>query len=545
MRSRAGFSADPAESAPARGGPPSLWRPLRTPLFRNLLLADVMSDMGTFMQSVGAAWLMVSLGAGPIYVALTQTASALPFFIFALPAGAIGDIVDRRRLILYTEFWMVGVATMLAAATIVGLMSPRLLLALTFALSAGDAIETPTWRAILPEIVEKEDLAAASALNGIEFNFARAVGPALAGVIIAVAGVSAAFALNVVSFVGVIVLVARWKRPVRRRTTPPETLAGATIAALRYVRFSPSLRVLMFRSGLTMFFASALIALMPLLSKTVSDSPTGYGILLGCFGAGAVLGALTLQPARARWSEESVASGGVAILGMMTAAAGFLHTMPALAAAMLVAGAAWIVFISLVSALIQSLAPDWVRARVLAIFMLVFQGGLAAGSALWGAVAVRAGIQHALLWAGLGIVATTALGLVARLPDATTDVSPWNHWRMPAIVKDLLPEFDEGPVLVTVEYRVDGDRTEEFLAAIHKYGRIRRRDGAFRWGIYRDLEDANRYVETFLVNSWAEHLRQHERATMADGEAEERLRVYVTGVPNVRHLVSADSDRSA
>src|SRR2546430_655573 len=251
------------------------------------------------------------------------------------------------------------------------------------------------------------------------------------------------------SFVGVIVLVARWKRPVRRRTTPPETLAGATIAALRYVRFSPSLRVLMFRAGLTMFFASALLALMPSVAKSVSDSPTGYGILLGCFGAGAVLGALTMQPARARGSEDTVASGGVAILGLMTAIAGFLHTMGALAATMLVAGAAWIVFISVMSALVQSLAPDWVRARVLSIFMLVFQGGLAAGSALSGAVAARAGLQHALLWAGLGIVATTALGLVARLPDATTDVSPWNHWRMPAIVKDLRLEIDKGPVLVT------------------------------------------------------------------------------------------------
>jgi len=544
MRSRSASGADSAESAPHLDRPPSLSRPLRTPLFRNLLIADVVSDIGTFMQTVGAAWLMVSLGAGPMYVALTQTASALPFFIFALPAGAIGDIVDRRRLILYTEFWMVGVAAVLAVATIIGLMSPWLLLALTFALSAGDAIETPTWRAVLPEMVKKEDLAAASALNGIEFNFARAVGPALAGVIIAVVGVGAAFALNVVSFAGVIVLVARWKRPVRRRTTPPETLAGATVAALRYVRFSPSILVLMLRSGVTMFFASALLALLPSVAKGISESPTGYGILLGCFGAGAVLGALTMQPARARWSEDAVASGGVAILGLMTAAVGFLHAMVAVAATMLVAGAAWIVFISVMSALVQSLAPDWVRARVLSIFMLVFQGGLAAGSALSGTVAARAGIQHALLWAGLGIVATTTLRLVARLPDATTDVSPWNHWRMPAIVKDLRPEFDEGPVLVTLEYQVNRDRTEEFLEAIHEYARVRRRDGAYRWGVYRDLEDADRYVETFLIRSWAEHLRQHERSTKADREVEDRLRTYVTGVPNVRHLVGADSDRS-
>jgi MFS family permease len=520
-------------------GAGSPWRPLRTPLFRNLLLADVMSDIGTFMQTVGAAWLMVSLGAGPQYVALTQTASALPFFVFALPAGAIGDIVDRRKLILYTEFWMVGVATVLAVVTIAGLMSPWLLLGLTFALSAGDAIETPTWRAILPELVKKEDLAAASALNGIEFNFARAVGPALAGFIIAAVGVGVAFAINVVSFFGVILLVLRWKRPIRRRTTPPETVAGATVAALRYVRFSPQLRGMMLRSGLTMFFASALLALMPSVARGVSDSPTGYGILLGCFGAGAVLGALAMQPARARWSTEAVASGGVVILGLMTVAAGFLHAMTLLAAAMLVAGAAWIVFISLVSALMQSLAPDWVRARVLAVFMLVFQGGLAAGSALWGAVAARAGIQPALLWAGLGIIGTVAVGLVAKLPDSTIDVSPWNHWKMPAIVEDIRPEFDAGPVLVTVEYRVNPDRTDEFLHAIHEYGRVRRRDGAFRWSVYRDLEEADRYVETFVVSSWAEHLRQHERVTNADRTVEDRLRTYVTGVPSVRHLVSA------
>jgi MFS family permease len=477
-----------------------------------------------------------------MYVALAQTASALPFFVFALPAGAVGDIVDRRRLILYTEFWMVGVATVLAVATITGVISPWLLLALTFALSAGDAFETPTWRAVLPEMVAKEDLAAASALNGIEFNVARAVGPALAGVVIAVAGVGAAFALNVVSFAGVIVLVARWKRPARRRTTPPETLAGATVAALRYVRFSPSIRILIVRAGLTMFFASALLALMPSVARSLDDSPTGYGILLGCFGAGAVLGALAMQPARARWSEDAVASGGVAILGAMTALAGFLHAMVALAATLIVAGAAWIVFISVMSALVQSLAPDWVRARVLSIFMLVFQGGLAAGSALSGVVAARAGIRQALLWAGLGVVATTALGLVARLPDATTDVSPWNHWRMPAIVKDLRPELDAGPVLVTLEYRVDHARSEEFLEAIHAYGRVRRRDGAYRWGVYRDLEHADRYVETFLIRSWAEHLRQHERSTKADRKVEDRLHTYVTGEPQVRHLVAAESD---
>src|SRR5258708_13104553 len=211
-------------SMPPKPEAPSLWRPLRTPIFRQLLVADVVSDVGTFMQGVGAAWLMVSLGAGPMQVALTQTASTLPFFILALPAGAIGDIVDRRKLILYTEAWMVCAAFTLAVVTLTGVITPWILLVLTFALSAGDAFEAPAWRAVLPELVPKDDLPAASALNGIEFNIARAVGPALAGVLIATAGVGAAFLLNVASFAGVIFVVAHWKRPVHKRTSPPETL---------------------------------------------------------------------------------------------------------------------------------------------------------------------------------------------------------------------------------------------------------------------------------------------------------------------------------
>src|ERR1700746_385616 len=201
----------------AKNSSASLWRPLRSSTIRNLLIANVVSDIGTFMQSVGAAWLMVSLNAGPMYVALIQTASALPFFVLALPAGAVGDILDRRRIILWTETWMIAVASLLAGLTLAGLMSPLLLLILTFALSSGDAFESPTWRAILPELVEKEDLAAASALNGIEFNFARAVGPALAGAVVALAGVGTAFLINAVSFAGVILVVARWKRPKVKR----------------------------------------------------------------------------------------------------------------------------------------------------------------------------------------------------------------------------------------------------------------------------------------------------------------------------------------
>src|SRR5438128_1357249 len=331
---------------------PTLWRPLRTPIFRQLLVADVVSDVGTFMQGVGAAWLMVSLGAGPLYVALTQTASTLPFFLLALPAGAIGDIVDRRTLILYTEAWMVCAAIALAVVTLTGVITPWILLALTFALSAGDAFETPTWRAVLPELVPKEDLPAASALNGIEFNLARAVGPGLAGFIVAAAGVGTAFLLNAASFIGVIAVIARWKRVVPKRTAPPETVWGGAVAGLRYLRYSPAIRSLLLRTGVVIFFATALTALLPLIARDVKKSPIVFGILLGCFGFGAVVGAVLMQRARARWSAEIVVSAGVAIYGFATLAASTVQVLPALCAATFVGGAAWIMFISLVNVLI-------------------------------------------------------------------------------------------------------------------------------------------------------------------------------------------------
>lgn len=516
----------------------SVLGPLKQATFRNLLIADVFSDVGTFMQSVGAAWLMISMNAGPMYVALTQTASALPFFLFALPAGALGDIVDRRKLILVTEFWMAAVAIVLAGSVLTGTISPWLLLGLTFALSAGDAFETPTWRAVLPELVAKEDLEAASALNGIEFNLARAVGPGLAGLLIASFGIATAFVLNAFSFIGVIFVVARWKRPHRKRTAPAERVIGATVAALRYVRYSPGIRALIIRAGVVMFFASALLALLPSVAHSVSPSPIAFGLLLGCFGAGAVLGAFALQPARARWSTETVASAGIALLGLVTIGVSALPGLPVLSLLLLTGGAAWIDFISLVSALVQKLAPDWVRARVLAVYLLVFQGALAAGSALWGTFAQHAGLPAALEFAGVGSMATIALGLVWRLPDTTVDVTPWNHWRMPVTAEELQPGLESaGPVLITVEYLVKADHVSEFVKAMNRYGRTRRRDGASRWGMYRDTENPRQFVETFIVGSWAEHLRQHERFTRADHAVEQRISSCTVGEPKVRHFI--------
>ena len=509
------------------------------PTFRNLLAANVVSDIGAFMQGVGAAWLMVSLHAGPIYVALTQTASSLPYFLLSLPAGSAGDIVDRRKLILATEAWMAGVALLLCVLTIGGFMSPWLLLVLTFALSAGDAFETPSWRSILPELVPREDLASASALNGIEFNFARAVGPALAGVVIAAAGVATAFVTNFIAFFGVILVVAKWKRPVRKLTAPPETFTGATVAAIRYVRYSPAILTVVVRTGVVIFFSSALFALLPTVAHNVNKSATGYGLLLGFFGVGAVFGALIMQPACARWSTEVIVSSGVVILGTAIAMISGFHRLSTLAPVMLIGGAAWLLFVSLINTLVQNLAPEWVRARVLAVFILVFQGSFALGSAVWGAVAQREGVGIALASAGIGTIATTVLVLFAKLPDAPTDLSPWNHWRMPVVVRE--DAFEQGPVLVTIEYSVIPERTAEFVEAIHQYARIRRRDGAYSWGVFRDTEVADRYLEIMLVHSWAEHLRQHERLTRADTELECRMLSYLAKDMVLRHLIYTQS----
>jgi MFS family permease len=509
--------------APPAAAPASPWRPLKNRIFRDLLVANLVSDIGAFMQGVGAAWLMVSLRAGPLNVALIQTASTLPFFLLVLPAGALGDIADRRRLILFTESWMIAAALALAALTFLGLVTPWLLLALTFVLSAGDAFEAPAWRALLPELVEREDLASASALNGIEFNLARAVGPALAGLLVAWAGAGTAFLVNAVSFLGVLVIVARWKRPARATSAPAETVGGATVAALRYVRHSPEIRTLLVWTGCVMFFACAIMALLPTVAHRLSKGSLGYGFLLAFFGAGAVLGALFLPRLRARLSPAGILAAALAALSVALVAAGTLQTLWGLCGFMALGGSAWMIFISSLNTMVQQLAPSWVRARVLAVFLLVFQGSIALGSVVWGLTAEHKGVTLALVLAGSGTAASILLRLIAHLPRVDVDLSPWIRGKTPRLVMATDYDPDDGPVLVTVEYRVDPSRAATFLEAVHRLGRLRRRDGASRWGVFRDAETPDRYVETFIVASWAEHLRQHERAVRADQPVREAV----------------------
>ncbi|HXN99775.1 MAG TPA: MFS transporter [Candidatus Acidoferrales bacterium] len=515
----------------------SAWSPLRIPIFRNLLIADFVSDVGSFMQAVGAAWLMTSLSSSPLQIALIQTASALPFFILALPAGSIGDIVDRRKLILGTELWMLAVACILVATTLTHVITPWLLLLLTFALSIGDALESPAWRAIFPELVPKEQLPPALTLNGIEFNLARAVGPALGGLIIAVAGVSTAFLLNVFSFFGVIVVIARWKRHVPTSKLPVETFTGATSAAIRYVRYSPGIGRLLLRSAFVVFFSSAFWALLPAVAKNVSHSSLGYGLLLGFFGTGAVLGAVALQRLRKAYSVETVVAVATAVFACVLVATALVPRLWILCFFSFFGGAAWTIFMSVFNTLIQLLAPDWVRARVLAVYLFVFQGSMAIGSVLWGASAEHASLAKALLASGIGIAACLLLRLPFPLPEPSSALDVWNHWPKPAMFE--VPEPDEGPVLITVEYKVAPDKSEEFLEAIYKYQRIRRRDGATRWGVYYDAEFPGQYLETFLVDSWAEHERQHYRFTVADRTTENEVARYALEPIRIRHFIYA------
>ena len=518
----------------------SAWSPLRQPLFRALWIASVASNIGTWMHDVGGVWLMTSLTPSPIMVALMQTATSLPFFLLALPAGALADVVDRRRILLATQGWMMAAAAVLGALTLTGVTTPWWLLALTFALGLGAAMNAPAWQAITPELVPREEVPSAVALSGVGLNLARAVGPALGGFIVAAAGPSAVFLLNALSCVGVIVVLYRWPRPPRRGALPPEHLMGAMRAGIRFVWHAPAFHTVLVRAAVFILCGSALWALLPLIARReMGLDAVGYGILLGCLGAGAVAGAAILPRVRRRVVVDWLAMGATVIFALVTVALATVREVTWLYGILFVGGGAWIALMSSYNAAAQVAAPAWVRARALAVYLLVFQGGMAAGSALWGAMAARTGIPIALLVAGAGLI----LGLLAatryRLAGgASLDLTPSLHWPQPAVT--IEPPAEHGPVLVTVEYRIDRVHAGDFVRAMQEVRLERLRDGALRWELFHDPADPHRYVETFLVESWVEHLRQHERVTLADREAEARARALHHGPTPVAvsHLIA-------
>lgn len=500
----------------------------------------LVSNTGTWMQDVGAGWLMTSLAPTPVMVALVQAATALPTFFLAIPAGALADIADRRRYLIGVQLWMMAVALALGVLTLAGMTTAWMLIGFTFALGIGAAMMMPAWASIIPELVPRQELQSAVALNAMGMNVARAIGPAVAGAIIAAVGSGAVFVLNAVSFVGVIIALARWPREPRASALAAERLAGAIRAGLRYARHSPPLQRVLARGVAFYAFASANWALLPLIVRQeLGRGAETYGVFVALIGAGAVGGALLLPAIRARVSRDRVVAVATVLFGAVTLVLAWSREVWVLGVAMLAMGAAWISVMSSLMMAAQMALPDWVRARGLALFWTFFMGGMAGGSALWGHVAETVGMPLALSMAAAGLL--PGVFLARRLSVGRHDglnLAPSLHWPTPVLAGE--PEQDRGPVMVTVEYRIDPVRVAEFVRAMQKLRRIRLRDGAYFWELFADAEDPFRFSESFLVESWLEHLRQHERVTVADREVQERARAFHTGdaPPRVTHWIA-------
>ena len=518
----------------------SPWAPLAARTFRALWLAQFASNVGTWVQSVGAQWLL--LDHGPTVVALVQTAGSLPVFLFALPAGVLADLADRKRLLLWAQLGMAAVAALLAVATFAGGMTPGLLLTLTFMLGIGGALVGPAWQAIQPELVPREQLKQASALGAVNMNIARAVGPALGGLLVSLAGVGWTFALNAVSFMVILLALKMWRRPPQARPseTEREHAVAAVRAGVRYLRHAPGIRRILFRSVLFVPAASALWALLPSVSAQYFHlGSSGYGLMLGALGVGAVAGALGLPAAAQRISGTAMLMISGAVFAAVTAVLplcpnGFVAAVP-----LLLAGAAWIGVLSTLNAAMQLTLAGWVRARGLAFYLIVFMGGQAFGAAIWGIVAGYAGLTITLFVAAGLLVLGAATGWWWPLYDGgNLDRSVGSGWPDPSLVLDLRPT--DGPVLVQIEYRVSDDNVDEFTLAMAVVERSRRRTGATSWGLHRDIADPGLFLETFQVPSWAEHLAQHHsRYTGADHDVLERARRLAEGEPTVRHALAA------
>lgn len=519
---------------------PSAWAPLHIATYRSLWLALLASNIGTWMQTVGAQWLLVEHSGTDTLVAVVQTASTLPIVLFALPSGALADTFDRRRLLMAVQLSLVAVGAVLTTLTVAGRMPAALLLTLTFALGAGQALTAPAWQALIPDLVPRSQLASASALGAISMNLARAVGPAVAGVLIARTGPGVVFGLNALSFAYFAFVLWRWHPPAEDRAGAPERFGAAVRAGGRYVRHSPVVRRILLRAAFFLVPGSALWALLPLVaSRRLGLGPGGYGVLLGAVGIGAVAGALLLPRMRTRWSVNRLLLVAGVVFAAVLIVLGLTRSEAAIVAALLPAGIAWVMVLSSVNASMQLFLPGWVRARGLAVYQMVFAGGQAAGALAWGALSDASGLVVAHLTAAVLMLAGVATLRWWPLRDTTgLNREPATFWPEPHL--ELEPEDADGPVLVTVTYPVSPRHEEAFRAAMEAVRRSRLRTGAVRWELFRDGEHPDRFVEAYLVPSWDEHLRQHTgRLTGADRDAEERVRALTDGPAEASHLLSA------
>jgi MFS family permease len=518
----------------------SAWGPLRRSVFRALWIATIVSNIGTWMQDVGESWLMTTLTPSPILVALVETAGSLPVVLLALPAGALADVVDRRRLLLVLQIWMFVAAGAMGVLALMGQVTPGRLLALTFLLGLGSAMSNPVWQAITPELVSQTDLPAAITLNAAGINISRAIGPALGGLIVAGSGPWAVFLLNAVSFIGITVVVYRWQPAPRKSKLPPEEIIGAMRAGTRYLRHSPELQTVLIRTGTFIICASALWALLPQQTRRhLGLGSFGYGLLVGCIGLGALISASLLPKLRDRFSANQLVVAGSIGFGLTTLSLAYAHSFALLAISLSGGGVAWIAVLASLNVSAQTETPSWVRARVMAVYLLFFSGGLAAGSALWGFVAARTSVSLALLIAGIGLLVGPLVTWRFRLVgDKSLSFTPSTHWPEPVVMID--PEGSEGPAITLVEYKIDPKTAGEFLDAMKEMNRIRQRDGAIRWNVLRDTADPQRYIESFVTESWADHLRQHERVTEENRAVDLRVQAFHIGPepPKITHLIA-------
>ncbi|HKE38620.1 MAG TPA: MFS transporter [Casimicrobiaceae bacterium] len=504
----------------------SAWSPLQSALFRSLWIATIVSNVGGWMQDVGAGWLMTELSSSPSMVALVEAADSFPVMLLALPAGALADIIDRRRLLIAIQVYLLLVAAALGILTLLNLTTAWLLLGFTFALGVGAAVTMPAWSAIVPDLVRPDQLGAAVALNSVAINASRAIGPAIAGLLVAAVGPWLVFILNALSYIGIVVVLVRWRREHRKSTLPAERFLSAIRVGMRFVMNTDALQGVLIRGIGFFVFASATWSLFPLIvRKELGRGPEVYGLLLTCIGAGAVAGAMVLPRVRARVSRDVLVAGASGLYALAALALAYVQSIALLAVAMLATGVAWISILSALQVSAQMTLPPWVRARGLAAFVVVLMGGMALGSILWGQVATLVGIPTALTLAAVGMV--LAIGATWRFKlgrHQVLDFSPSSDWPLPVLAETPEPDV---PVLVTIKYRIQADKRTEFVAAMQDVRKMRRRNGAYYWQLFHDSEDPTCFIETFMDESWMEHLRLHERASIADREVQRIAKQYL------------------
>ncbi len=521
--------------------PSGAFAPLRRRVFAVLWAATILGNTGSFMRDVASAWLVTDLSASPAAVAAIQAAAMLPVFLLAIPAGVLSDILDRRRFLMVIQLALGCVSATLVVLSASGLVTVWSLIALTFLGGVGAALTAPTWQSIVPELVPRAEMKSAVALNSLGINIARAIGPATGGVLLAAFGAAVTYGADVASYVIVIATLWWWRRAPGAEDDLSERFTGAFRAGLRYARSSRELHVVLLRAAFFFSFASAVWALLPLVSRNLLKGDAAYyGLLLGSVGAGAILGALLLPRLRARLDADGLVLAAALVSAAATASLA-LAPPPALALAVLLAmGAAWIIALTTLNATAQSILPNWVRGRALAVYLTVFNGTMAGGSLLWGVVAQQIGLPAALIVAGAGLAgAGFALHRVA-LPKGESDLTPSLHWPEPLLAEPV--DNDRGPVLIEIEYRVARAERDAFLSALHHLSAARRRDGAYAWGVTEDSSDPELLVEWFMVESWAEHLRQHRRVSHADADVQAEAIRFHRGEtpPRVRHLIGVD-----